>query len=396
MKKKIFILSYILVLFLFFTVKIYAKEEVGELYALSAVLMDGESGRVLYEKNGEEFRPNASTTKILTCILALEEGKKEDEVIISEYAASMPDVQLNVREKERYRLEDLLYSLMLESHNDTAVAIAEYMAGSCEDFSKMMNKKAKEIGCKNTFFLTPNGLDAVFAGRQHGTTAEDLSLLMRYCIMESPKKEEFIKITQTPHYTFEDLEGKRTFTCYNRNAFLNMMEGALSGKTGFTSKAGYCYVGSLKQGERCYIVALLGCGWPSNKHYKWQDCKKLMSYGLENYQYYTLDSLSMFPKKEIQTKVKNGKNSQGSYYSFAELVRENVQAGVLLKEGEKIKVKIEVTEKEAPLKAGEIMGYINYFIGEEIWKRQKLYLEAPVERIDYQWCLSILMKRIFS
>ena len=143
----------------------YAKEaketvEPTNLYAQSAVLMDGSSGRVLFEKNGEEFMANASTTKILTCIIALENAELTDVVKVSSYAASMPDVQLHIKEGEEYYLGDLLYSLMLESHNDVAVAIAEHISGSQEEFSKFMNRKAKEIGCKNTCFLTPNGLDA--------------------------------------------------------------------------------------------------------------------------------------------------------------------------------------------------------------------------------------------
>ena len=129
---------------------LYASE-MGDLYAASAVLMDGDSGRILFEKNGNEFMANASTTKILTCILALENGNLTDVVTVSAYAQTMPDVQLNLREGERYRLEDLLLSLMLESHNDSAVAIAEHIGGSCEEFSRMRKKKAEEIGCKNTF-----------------------------------------------------------------------------------------------------------------------------------------------------------------------------------------------------------------------------------------------------
>ena len=395
MVKRFFILSWILVLFLFFSIEAHGEELEGDLYSLSAVLMDGESGRILYEKNGKEFLSNASTTKILTCILALEEGKQEGEVIISEYAASMPDVQLNVRAGERYYLKDLLYSLMLESHNDVAVAIAEHLAGSCENFSKKMNQKAREIGCKNTFFLTPNGLDATLEGKNHGTTAEDLSLIMRYCITKSPKKEEFLKITGTKQYNFKDVEEKRNFSCYNRNSFLTMMEGAISGKTGFTSKAGYCYVGALKQEERCYIVALLGCGWPSNKNYKWMDCKKLMEYGLQNYQYYSIDECSRALKKEIQIPIKNGKNKEGKFFALEELEPEKMEGGVLLKEGEKVQVKVEFLEKEAPLEKGEVMGMIKYLVGQKELKVQKLYLKAPVEAIDYQWCLSILIKRIF-
>ena len=117
-----------------------------KLYAQSAVLMDADTGRVLYGKEADVRRPMASTTKIMTCILALEEGNEEDWVSVSSYAASMPDVQLNIREGEEYRLGDLLYSLMLESHNDTAVAVAEHIGGSVEGFAAMMRSEERRVG----------------------------------------------------------------------------------------------------------------------------------------------------------------------------------------------------------------------------------------------------------
>lgn len=154
----------------------------GSLYSLSAVLMDGLSGRILYEKGGDTPRANASTTKVLTCILALENGAGDDYVMVSSKAAAQPDVQLGLEEGEQYYLEDLLYSLMLMSHNDTAVAIAEHIGGSVEGFAEMMNKKAEEIGCTDTYFITPNGLDAEDENGKHHTTARDLALIMRYAI----------------------------------------------------------------------------------------------------------------------------------------------------------------------------------------------------------------------
>ena len=125
-------------------------QNTSELYALSAVLMDGESGRVLYEKDGERPLANASTTKVLTCIVALENSPGDDYVQVSQNAASQPEVKLGLQKGEQYYLEDLLYSLMLKSHNDTAVAIAEHCGGSVEGFARMLNRKAKQIGCKDT------------------------------------------------------------------------------------------------------------------------------------------------------------------------------------------------------------------------------------------------------
>ena len=150
---------------LLFGITTYAKEEPEQLYAQSAVLMDADSGRILFEKNGNEQKPMASTTKIMTCILALEEGNPEDVVTASAYAERQPKVHLGVKEGERYRLQDLLYSLMLESHNDSAVMIAEHIGGSVKGFAELMNAKAKKIGCKDTYFVTPNGLDASDDGR---------------------------------------------------------------------------------------------------------------------------------------------------------------------------------------------------------------------------------------
>ena len=155
------------------------KEILGEketslqqtLHARAWVLMDADSGRILAEKDADTAYPMASTTKILTCILALEQGNPDDWVGVSEKAASMPDVQLNMRAGERYHLSDLLYSLMLESHNDTAAAIAEHVAGSVEAFADLMNERAAEFGCQNTHFVTPNGLDRSDKKGEHQTTA---------------------------------------------------------------------------------------------------------------------------------------------------------------------------------------------------------------------------------
>jgi len=285
-----------------------------ELYATAAVLMDAQTRRVLYGKNADAPMAMASTTKIMTCILVLEEGDLEAEVQVSSYAASMPKVKLNIRKGENYQVKDLLYSLMLESHNDVAVALAEYIGKqylseelrgkstseytveeskqAVSAFALRMNAKAAELGCENTYFITPNGLDATetitmsdgsVIQQEHHTTAAELARIMAYCIGESEQSELFLEITRTPSHSFG--ANGRNFSCTNHNAFLNMMEGVLSGKTGFTNKAGYCYVGALERDGRTYTLALLACGWPNHKNYKWSDSKVLFSYGLEHYTY---------------------------------------------------------------------------------------------------------------
>ena len=151
------------------------NQENIKLYATSAVLLDASNNRILYEKDSHKKMAMASTTKIMTLIVALENSNVDEVVTVSSNAAKMPDVQLNIREGEKYRLGDLMYSLMLESHNDSAVAIAEHVSGSVEDFAKLMNQKAEEIGCNDTHFVTPNGLDATDEGGTHSTTAADLA-----------------------------------------------------------------------------------------------------------------------------------------------------------------------------------------------------------------------------
>ena len=369
------------------------------LHALSAVLMDGTSGRVLYGKNAEEPRAMASTTKIMTCILILEQCNLEETAATSAYAASMPKVHLGAAEGEEFYVKDLLYSLMLESHNDSAVILAEHAGGDVPGFAEKMNEKAREIGCEDTWFITPNGLDAQeeVQGevKKHHTTATDLGRIMRYCISQSPKKEEFLEITRTPSYSFQDVSGKRSFSCNNHNAFLSMMEGALSGKTGFTSQAGYCYIGALEQDGKTLIVALLGCGWPNHKDYKWQDTRALMEYGLEHY---TLHSFSeaKLPQIPAVIPVEKGQGEKlGEMAQVSTVKRETEDMKLLL--GAEDKVRTVYRGKaflEAPVKEGDKIGEISYEVNGEIWKTEDVVAGNDVEKIDYAWCLKQTIKRL--
>lgn len=365
-------------------------KELSQLYAQSACLLDGDSGRVLYEKNGYDPKPNASTTKILTCIVTLENGNLDDIVTISKNAAKQPDVQLNAQSGEEFKLENLLYSLMLESHNDSAVAIAEHIGGSVEAFAAMMNQKAMDIGCTQSHFVTPNGLDGSDSQGQHATTATDLAKIMRYCIKESPKAQEFLDITRTSSVSFSNVAGSRSFSCVNHNAFLSMMEGALSGKTGFTSEAGYCYVGSLRRDGKTFIVALLACGWPNHKTYKWSDTKKLMEYGLKYYNYQdVLDKTKTFSPIPVLDGI-----PMSEQLSDDAVVNVSIDFGtdetfpVLLKEGEQVETVYQVPgQMKAPVEAGETVGKVMYKFGDDILKEYEIHTIEAVDKITYKWCL---------
>lgn len=373
------------------------EEPVLSLHAKGAVLMDGYTGRVLYGKDASLVLPMASTTKIMTCIVALEYGNPDDLVEVSAYAASMPDVQLGIHKGEHYRLGDLLYSLMLESHNDAAVAIAEHIAAGqigntaqeaeknaaertveeskalVSSFAALMNQKAKEIGCENTYFITPNGLDASVvqedeAGNQkesvHSTTAEELALIMRYCLSQSEKSQEFVKLTQTRDVVITDETKSRSFSCTNHNRYLDMKEGAVSGKTGFTGKAGYCYVGAVNQNGVYLIVALLACGWPPSKNLKWQDMNTLVDYGLENYscvqvkelQEKSVDYLIRLPKEKGKGTGMEKVQTEISFEPFT----------LLMKTGETLSWNWYLEMREA--EGGETVGSCRLMMGTQLCK----------------------------
>ena len=375
------------------------------LYALSAVLMDGETGRVLYGKEAYKGRPNASTTKVMTCILALELAKGDDYVQVSGNAASQPQTRLGMREGQQFYLEDLLYSLMLKSHNDSAVAIAEHIGGSVEGFAEKMNEKAKELGCKDTHFVTPNGLDGEDEGGIHHTTARDLALIMAYAI----KNATFVHITQTRDYTFTDISGKKHYSVHNTNAFLDMETGVISGKTGFTGNAGYCYVCAVRQDERLFIVALLGCGWPGNKNYKWSDTKKLLSYGRENYQYMMLPELPPLPDIPV-TEAAPGKEdpypqkSDRSGYPpkqvmlkiHAVLSEKDREKRYLLKKTETLTWEPELPDKlPAPIQKNQQIGTLHAKLNGKELLSCLVTADDKIDRISYKWYVDKVFKDYF-
>ena len=376
------------------------ESEPNQLFATAACLMDGDTGRVLFGKRETDPMAMASTTKIMTCILALENGREQAVATASAQAAAAPKVHLGVYEGEQFLLGDLLYSLMLESHNDAAVMIAETIGGSIEGFAALMNEKAAAIGCTDTHFVTPNGLDASDAGGDHHTTAADLARIMRYCIKTSPKATEFLAVTQTRSYTFWDLEKKNMFNCCNHNALLDQMEGAISGKTGFTAKAGYCYTGALERDGKCLIVTLLACGWPNHKNYKWADAAKLLNYGLESYTYRDVLDHSWKPGRiEVTDGVYDGllqTKSSASLTLVSPALDPARSLPVLLKETEIPKKDIFLPELiEAPVKKGEKVGSMTYSIDGILLAEYPVYAAETIEKIDYGWCMEQVAERLF-
>lgn len=331
------------------------EKEKLSLNARAAVLMDADSGRILYGKNETMVFPMASTTKIMTLIVALEHNEPDQIVIASAGASAMPEVRLGVHEGERYRMEDLYYAMMLESFNDAAMMIAEGTVGSVENFAELMNEKAISLGCTQTYFITPNGLDAADEKGVHSSTAEDMAKIMRYAI----DNEDFLKITQTADYSFTDCDRKRSFEVHNKNVLLTMMDGVLSGKTGYTADAGYCYVCAVKKDDRTFIAALLGSGWPPHKGYKWSDVQTLLDYGDKNYRYQTIDISKGVPDRQVH--VMNGEQD------FATVRAKQTNYRFLLSSEDKVHVESVLPgQLEAPVEEGQSVGSIQVFVNGDL------------------------------
>lgn len=362
---------------------VWAEDETDlRLYARSAILVDAGTGRILYEENGFEVMPMASTTKIMTCILALESGKTEEWVTVSRNAQGQPKVRLGFKEGEEYQLEDLLYSLMLESHNDTAVAIAEFVGGSVEGFADMMNEKAVELGCENTYFITPNGLDATKDGKQHSSTAYDMALITAYAL----ENEEFRKIIATSSHSFMEKSGTKQYTVYNKDAFLNMYEGAIGVKTGFTNGAGYCFVGAVERGDAQFVSVVLASGWPPNKSWKWADTRTLMNYGTENFFYTTYMGEGQYGPVAVNDGV--------AAAVLVEVKREEI--GLLLRKDECIVTEYEViTDIQAPVEEGQIVGYERYVLNGEILAEFPIVTVEKVGKITLWYCFGKIVEKIF-
>ena len=356
------------------------EKEKLSLNARAAVLMDADSGRILYGKNETMVFPMASTTKIMTLIVALEHNEPDQIVMASAGASAMPEVRLGVHEGERYRMEDLYYAMMLESFNDAAMMIAEGTVGSVENFAELMNEKAISLGCTQTYFITPNGLDAADEKGVHSSTAEDMAKIMRYAI----DNEDFLKITQTADYSFTDCDRKRSFEVHNKNVLLTMMDGVLSGKTGYTADAGYCYVCAVKKDDRTFIVALLGSGWPPHKGYKWSDVQTLLDYGDKNYRYQTIDISKGVPDRQVH--VMNGEQD------FATVRAKQTNYRFLLSSEDKVHVESVLPgQLEAPVEAGQSVGSIRIFVNGDLTAEND-YVTADRIGIRRTWKERLLRK----
>lgn len=246
-----------------------ATEE-PKLNARIGLIFDRNSKTILYEKNAQKQVPMASTTKIMTAIVVLENAKLSDIVTIDKKAAGTGGSRLGLKTNDKITVHDLLYGLMLKSGNDAAVALANYIGGSIEGFAELMNKKATEMGLINSHFVTPHGLDQ----SQHYTTAYELACMADYAL-NIPK---FREIVGCKSYNVT-INGKAKLIS-NTNELLGNLNGVYGIKTGFTNGAGRCLVTSCKRGELDIITVVLGA---DTKKIRTLDSIKLIEYAYKNY-----------------------------------------------------------------------------------------------------------------
>lgn len=259
--------------------------------AKAAVVMDVKTGRVLFSKNADAKLAMASTTKIMTTLVAIESGRLNEKVKVSKKAAYTEGSSIYLREGESITVEELIYGIMLRSGNDASMAVAEHLGGSVDGFVEMMNVKAKEIGALNTHFANPHGLDHP----QHYTTAYDLALITSYALRNS----KFAEVVKTKRKTISgppDVDWDRAMM--NKNKMLWQYDGGDGVKTGFTSKAGRCLVSSATRDNWQLCSVVLNCG-PM-----WEESSALLDYAFSNYSRHKIvDSNEIYQ----QLKVLSGK-----------------------------------------------------------------------------------------
>jgi D-alanyl-D-alanine carboxypeptidase (penicillin-binding protein 5/6) len=236
--------------------------------AKSAVIMDAESGVVLWQRDGDRALPPASTTKVVSAILALESGRLGESMRVSSYAASTPASKLYLRTGQRMRLEHLVYAMLLNSANDASVVVAEGLAGSQASFGRQMTRRARDLGALHTAFVNPHGLTAP----GHVASARDLATVFRYGL-GVPRFRGILE-TQSIRVPVQSSKS-RSFNLRSHNRLLRGYRYQVIGKTGYTRAAGRCFVGSAQNGSREVIIAFLG------SRNLWDDARALFEYGLE-------------------------------------------------------------------------------------------------------------------
>lgn len=345
--------------------------EEPETYSRAVVVYDRYSKTVIYGKNENDVRAMASTTKIMTAIILIENADLSQTVEVSKKAGNTGGSRLGLKAGDKITLNDLLYGLMLCSGNDAAVQIAETVGGSVEGFAEMMNKKAKELGLNNTSFVTPHGLDE----NGHHTTAYELAVLADYALNNTT----FAKVVNTKYYTVSINGTPKDLS--NTNELLGYLQGVNGVKTGFTNNALRCLVTSTKRGDFNIITVVLGA---DTKKIRTKDSIKLIEYTYENYEQVDISKLveseyekwrqnykieiNKGVKSEVQTKLGE---QQYKIYPLKKTDKENIQIEIS-----------DINYAEAPLLENTKLGCIDVKLNGKILYTVDIFTSEEVRKKD--------------
>lgn len=342
------------------------------------VVYDRKSGRCIYGKDENKQSAMASTTKIMSSLIVVEKCDLKDTVTITEKSAIVGGSRLGLKTNDKITVNDLLYGLMLRSGNDAAVALAIHTAGSVEEFAKLMNKKAKDIGLTNTNFVTPHGLD----DPNHYTTAYELAKLTDYAL----KNEKIAQIVKTKEIgiTIND----RTVNISNTNELLGNMQGVYGVKTGFTNNAGRCLVTSVKRGDMDLIIVVLGADTRKDRA---KDTIKLIEYVSKKYQNINIEEIV---EKEFEMWKQINQDRIYIYKGMSnvelELEKINVKQAVLENEPT---VEIDaITYLEAPIEKGSRIGTLVVKTNTEIIEEIEIKVANRVNKRGILEYLNIIAK----
>ena len=385
-KSIIFYSIFFFLLLSFFLTAIAIPEEIepnfSSIYSKSFLVFDRNSENVILESNGYQKNYIASTTKIMTCILALEHGNLDDLVEISKKATSINGSKLNLKSNSKIYLKDLLYGLMLRSGNDAAIAIAEHISGSIDNFSILMNEKAKELGLTTTHFTSPHGLD----NEEHFSSCYDLAVLTNYAL----KNDDFKKIVST-NSTYISLNNVST-RINSTNNLLREYSGFYGVKTGFTFNAGRCLVSAYKKDDFDIIIVTLNA---NSNIQRTKDTIFLKNYILENYKTISL-------KNDIYSAFNNFLNENKELYfkSFPEskITLSDTFSNIdkfIIEKNSNVSFKINIQ----PILSynnfiGNKIGNFNIYNDGKILSSIDIILSSEIKKLDFKFYLAYLLSEV--
>lgn len=345
----------------------------------AAIIYERNSKTILYEKNSDSIRAMASTTKIMTAIIVLQNSNLNDIATVSKKAAWTGGSTIGLNSNDKITINDLLYGLMIKSGNDAAVVLAETIAGSVENFATMMNQKAEELGLTCTHFVTPHGLDA----SEHYTSAKELAILTDYAL-NIPK---FKEIVQTSSYNLTI--NNKSKHVGNTNELLGYLNGVYGVKTGFTNGAGRCLVTSTKRDNMDIICVVLGA---DSKKFRSQDSVKLIEYAFQNYKVLNLDERinKTFTNLKLTENISINK---GKFKSLKIGLQEsNTLVAVKISEEKNIQIGVNYsTSLEAPIENGYRIGTISAKIDDNILiSKNIVILETIPRKNNFEFIFEIL------